>query len=478
MKKTVIYSLLVNTILFLILLLFTHPIYNTDEDVYVAYFLGGGFGSPTALLHYNHLMHPVLGLALKALTELTQSINWYTASLFAAHFLACCIIFNQVLNARSRITATVAYITVFVLIEAKFLLVPNFSNTSVICSCAAAGLMFNSRSFIPVILMLALGSLFRIHPLIPVACLTLLLVFTSFPYRRSLSMLGATILAGVVIFGLNMLHQAYYESRIPNWKAEDNYRQHIYDFYNHHVTGLKPGDKWYDEVELINNGLPLDTTYLSVDKLTLIIKETAGTRKPVQITSTNLYWFSIEHRILIITLILFLLFGGLSRKHFFSVAITLLAAVGGWLYLIYNMKLPEYVLISTFMILFLFISIFGRDQPSQSKMIDYGKVALMCAVILWGLIQLRKRDTKNETGITAFKKAYSEIHHHSNQLFISIGGAFPLQKFPAWAPPSKYPINNLLTGEHFLHNLHQPLLSKFPPESIRYLGDSLILKRR
>ncbi|HUR09954.1 MAG TPA: hypothetical protein VM012_01210, partial [Flavitalea sp.] len=69
MRKPIIYSLLLNLFLFAIILIFSHPIYNTDEDVYVAYFLGGGFGEPTALLHYNYGMHPLLGLTLKTLTN-------------------------------------------------------------------------------------------------------------------------------------------------------------------------------------------------------------------------------------------------------------------------------------------------------------------------------------------------------------------------------------------------------------------------
>ncbi|HKP32005.1 MAG TPA: hypothetical protein VJT83_04740, partial [Chitinophagaceae bacterium] len=322
MKRTATYSLLVNFLLFAIILIFSHPIYNTDEDVYVAYFLGGGFGPPTALLHYNYGMHPVLGLTLKTLTGITINVNWYTISLFAAHFISCVIIFNQILKTRRRSIATIAYLTLFILIETKFLLVPNFSNTSVICACAAATILLKTQSFIPAILMLLLGSMFRIHPLIPVAGITMLFSLTSFPLKKSIRILGALAIAAIAILGLNIFHQSYYKANIPNWKAEENYRQHIYKFYNHQITGLKPSDKWYQEVELINNGMPFDTNYLSIAKLDLIIKETAAHKNPVRITSTNLYWFWMEYRILIVALICFLLFGGLNRKQYISVAIT------------------------------------------------------------------------------------------------------------------------------------------------------------
>jgi hypothetical protein len=122
------------------------------------------------------------------------------------------------------------------------------------------------------------------------------------------------------------------------------------------------------------------------------------------------------------------------------------------------------------------MAIVGKDTLSDNKIQNYAKVGLFGAVMLWGIIQLTRIDKKNEDGITNFKQAHSQLQKNSNNLFISIGGAFPLQKFPAWSPPSRFPIYNLITGEHYLHNLHQNLIARFPKESIRYLGDSLILK--
>src|SRR6478609_1579100 len=110
-EQKLIASLLLHLALFFTFLFFVKPIYNTEEDVYILYMLSGSFGNPaTFLLHYNHGIHPLLGVMIKNLFELTSVVNWYSIILLFFHYLSCSIIFFQLISKTQKIIFTLLYI--------------------------------------------------------------------------------------------------------------------------------------------------------------------------------------------------------------------------------------------------------------------------------------------------------------------------------------------------------------------------------
>ena len=59
---------------FLMVNVFLFPLFNSGDDVFLMYTLAGGYGeTPTNLLHYNHVWHPILGWVVKTLFEASMA---------------------------------------------------------------------------------------------------------------------------------------------------------------------------------------------------------------------------------------------------------------------------------------------------------------------------------------------------------------------------------------------------------------------
>src|SRR5690606_31303192 len=131
--------LLYNLLLFLLLLAFSTPIFNSGDVVFCLYLLSGGFDfSPTELIHYAHLLHPVLTLTLKNLFIFNPTVNWYSWLLITGHFLASSIILYEIIcKASSKVEGFLLYSVLFVVFECSFILSISFTNTSVVLTCAA-----------------------------------------------------------------------------------------------------------------------------------------------------------------------------------------------------------------------------------------------------------------------------------------------------------------------------------------------------
>jgi len=481
--RIIISAVIVNLCLFFLISVLAHPIYDTEEDVYVLYLLSGGFGgAATELLHYNYGMHPFLGVLLKNLFVWNDHINWYTLTLLFFHFAALTSILAVLLRITRSIYALVSWVVLFTVFEAKFLLAPNFTDAAIICAVAAWVILFTApdnrkaavKYYVVSILLFVAGSLFRIHVIIPLIVVGVPFIFINSSRKKNFQSLFIIFVTAAFIFLLNLLHQSYYRAKIPGWQTEESYRQSVYRFYNRQFQDVAPGHRWHTELGLINSGLPIDTSFLSIGKMNQMYTDLYSEKieqKPVAGSSKN--WFWINNRIFFILLFVLLVFSGANKKLFWSVGIVAVLSFLLGTYLLEHYKLPFYLLLSFFMLTCTFILL--QSEESAKHYITWAKSGVLLLILFWSLVQLYKMDRKNLAEISNFKLAYSELAKRPDHLFMNMAGGFPLQKFYVFDLPRRFPLQNLITGEHFLDNIQAPVFNRFDirDSRTRYLNHNL-----
>lgn len=461
-KYHLLYAILINAALFTLFLLFTHPIYDTNEDVYILYRLSGGFGTaPTELLHYNYGMHPYLGLLLKNLFELTNEVNWYTIALLLSHFIACTVLLFHILSRYKPLTGITAYLLLFIVFECQLLLTLNFSNSSLLLGCAGFIILAQyakagNRNYALLIgagTCIVLASFFRVHVLVVAAVIAApFLVLLAVKQKRISTFVTIMIIAGIVLF-FNQLQQGYYNRHIPNWKKEEAYRQHIYRFYNN-FTLYTPsaGEKWFTENGLIQNGLSIDTSFLSASKLNAMYTE-LNSRKRIQPAAEpgGKNWIWINNRIFLFSFLLLLTFPAFNRRLAFIAALTALLYISGYIWLLYNLKTSGYLLTGAALFFITMVLLFGSERKASRRLFDTVRISIAILLMTWGIVRIYKVDQKNRLDNQKFVAIQQELQSYPNQLFINTPTGLPFQKYYIFHTPKNFPLTNLLENEFFLH---------------------------
>lgn len=484
-QKPWLLAVALNLVLFSVFIILINPIYDTNEDVHMLYLLSGNFGSqPTELFHYNHILHPYLGLALKNLFRLTDNVNWYTIFLFLAHLISSCIIAFHILLNNQKTKAIIAWITLFIVFECKLLLTINFTNTSIILGCAGVILASHyqeNKKITPLIFgacLLIIASFFRIHTLIPVVGMSLPFIFSPFTLKRAIPVTATLAITVSIILLFNQLHQSHYKSKIPGWQAQENYSQKIYLFYNNqHLYRPYPNEKWYTEFNLIKNGLPIDTGFLSSEKLLAMnidLKSKKNVATPAPATTKN--WFWINNRLYFCTTFILLLLAGIAKRNILRPIVSLALVIAGLTLLSTNAKLPEYLIISCLYLLGIFTLINPEKRELDNPFFKVASFILLFCMIIWGAVRMYKINKKNNEANDYFRSAHKEIAKHPDYLFIITGDRFPLQKFSVKDLPKNFPLPNFLNSEHFMHNIYTDAFKKFNISNTRDLpGNNNVL---
>lgn len=468
----------VNFLLFIPFVFIFKPIYNTNEDVYILYLLSGGFGyAPTEVLHYNYGNHPYLNLFIKNLFVSYPNVNWYSIILLLSHYLASCIILSQLIKRSKKIHAFIFYITLFIIFEAKFLLHINHTNTAIILTCSAVILSFTSdknkklTSAVPItaVMILLYASFFRIHVLIPLIGMSFPFLFLKSSRNKFITTTLALALTSSLIILFNHFHQSYYKSAIDNWQQEENYRQKVYSFYNHHKLNKPVTDtKWDTEINILTHGSPIDTNFISSRKLIEMRKDLLDKKNDTPISLTNKNWFWINNRIYFSVIVLLIVLSLQTKKLFFASIISLSLIIAGLYFLSVNAKLPEYLKISTLFLFGLFIVSASIENQLSNRYTALLSSAMLL-LLIWGSVQLYKINKKNIREIEQFRLSAQEISAHSDKLFVLTADIFPLQKFYAFDNPHKFPLPNFLGAEHFLQNIYHPVFERFQLSSLKDL---------
>jgi hypothetical protein len=459
-------SVLINLVLFSAILVFGFPVFNSGDDVYLMYLLGGGFGQePTELLHYNYLLHPYFGLVLKSLFQQFPNFNWYSAGLYLFHFISCTILLWQWMQSNKLAVALLSFAVVFFAIEARFLLQPTFTNTALITATGGMLLLYDalkhyklSKLLLGSMLVLA-ACMFRIHMLIPVAIISLpfFLTPTTNLRRVLIALTGVAALAIILI----VLQQQYYKQHIPGWQAEEDYRKVVIHHYN---IPKKYLINWLDSAQLpaylVEKGMLWDKEFLTgknITAATKITKVSSALQHPD--FGQKVYWLLMENRLslLIFAAFLFYRLPLMNRRPKIAAISSAVLLFGLCAGLLLFRKLPPYVIPGC---LFVWLAFAGATGVSQTKR-NWLFAILGVLLLAWSIARVYKLNNWNLQQHQQFACAYQTVSNSPNKLFIVADDSFPMDFFHVWHTPHRYVLTNLLYKDHFLNNTYQPAYKKF-----------------
>ncbi|PWT70905.1 MAG: hypothetical protein C5B59_19170 [Bacteroidetes bacterium] len=471
-------SFLINGGFFFLVLFFTKPIYKSDDDVFLAYLLGGGFGKPpTALLHYNHGMHPLLGVMLKSLFTWMGSINWYTVFLYLCHFIACNIILLRFLKLIELKIALGLYTLLFIVFECRFLMQPTFTSAAILLGIGGLVLLLTSLQGLELkrsqmiigFLVLILAALIRIHVLLPLVGISLPFIFFTWPFRAMGHCLIFLILSTGLIILLNLFHQSYYKSKIDGWDKDEKYRQAFFHYINHPhaVRDSSEFSSWSTESNLARNGLLIDPKFVTERKLYAISNQ-YGPRSLRALVDNK--WLYLQNRIYFITLLVIALYIRFDRRQKVAFFTSTLLSIFGILYLSIYEKVPPYLFTALFFFLGILMILHSQPRKAPSK-IKYVQTTCLLLMCIWGFIQLYKINSNNKKNNEYFRSAYKELDTHNKTLFLVTDDEFPLDNFYVWDTPGKYKIENLVYKENLLADDYVYILKRFQLQSLSQLPE-------
>lgn len=466
---------LINLLFFIVFFTFFYPIYDSKEDAYAAYLLSGSFGNqPTAFLHYNYGFHPLITILIKNLFLLTDRINWYSMALIAGHYLSSTVILSLLMKKSKNFINLACYTALFLIFEGFFLILLDFSGTSVVVACS--GLIYllvksqdgklTIRHCIAGGLLLLLASFYRIHTIIPLAGIAVPFFVLLTTRKEVIRIFSTLVCAAGCILLFNFFHRAYYTAKDPGWPQEEASRQKVFSLYNFHTAALyqiKPGEKWYTESQLLSRGLLIDSSFLKgvwLDSMYHDLSTIRPAEKELPAGWTK--WFFINNRVFFCITLLMLVLYTTAKRIRITLAITLLLLAASVYYLANNAKLPPYVLSSALYFICLASLFTGAINPRLTGT-KTGKTAIIAVLGLfavWGIIRAYKTSQQNKWQNYRFKSVYKELASNKDKLFI-ITKDFPIHKFYAFDVPRKYMLENYTDTEHFIIDLYEPVFKRF-----------------
>lgn len=473
-------AILTNLILFSAILAFCFPIFNSGDDAYLLYLLGGGFGSePTELLHYQYGMHPLIGWIIKTAFIQFPGFNWYSFLLYSFHFIACCIILSRSIK-KNELLAGLGYYFLFFVMEMFFLLQPNFTNTAMVTAIAGVLMIYSgiqqkqtAWQMLPGFVLLLAAALLRLHMLIPVVIFALPFIIVAMNRQQLMPVLLQTTALAIIIMIAFFLQRQYYIKHIPGWQQEESYRQSIIDNYN---APKKPSYELKGELRMradfLESGILWDKDFLSQQQV-------AATTKAVRLSSAakqsdfkeRLFWLLIESRMgLLLMLFAFLLKNtSLNKAEKRSALASAILFVALCAFLLLFRKLPGYLVTGGMLQWIGFIIVSGSMRPKANP---YRAVIIGGAMVIavWGIIRINKLNQTNIGHYSYWKCAHNEVAFHNEELLIVTDDRFPVDYFHVWDIPKKYPLDNVLTKDHFLNNTYHSAFKKFRIQSLNDPG--------
>ncbi|HEY0677159.1 MAG TPA: hypothetical protein VGD17_02690 [Chitinophagaceae bacterium] len=488
-KHPLLTALLINTVLFSGIIAFCYPIFNSGDDVYLLYLLGGGFGEqPTELLHYHYGMHPFLGWMLKNMFIYFPHFNWYTALLYCCHFSACTIFLFLWIRNKNFLYPVVAYLLMFAGIEMRFLLQPAFTNTALVTALAGLLLLHSwisnpggSKIFlISGSVFVLVAAFLRLHMLVPplIIAAPFLFLYTRKQQLKKILIPIASLL--ILVFFFVFLQSQYYKNRIPGWKNEEAYRQTVINHYN------SPKKTAAD----LNRGVLIRENFLEAgilwDKEYLSLRNVAHTTAQVKVTGAwqqsdfgeRLYWIWMDSRLGILIMMLLFLWKwpSLTLSEKIKTISSAVLMVSLCLALLLFRKLPGYFIAGSMFSWMVFMGVSGSNHtttPARKKWL-FGLVAL--GLMVWSVVRVIKLNRWNIAEHLHFECAYRELSARRNMLFIVTDDKFPMDYMHVWDTPRRYTFPNLLYKDHFLNNTYQYAYKRFGiTEPVQFVNNQQIV---
>lgn len=462
--RNIFISLSANLVLFSAAWFFLCPVYHSRDDVFILYQLGGGFGdAPTNLLHYNHMIHPLLGGAMSNLFLLWPHINWFGVFLFIVILINGSVIFYLLLQQQKQITAVILYLLYFLIVICWFVLHLNLSVASSACAITSFVLMLyyslkqkSPAWYVLPLLLLVAGSLFRIHTILPVAVVMAPLFLLVNGIKHKLTAAATVVCAVVLIFALNRQHVEYYKKHIAGWEQEEAYRNSVFTLVNQRPDYKNKNLKNYSsKVQVLSYGLFFDKDYFDTDTIRLVSTQLHSLQpKTFAGLTRSLYWLCMENKIFIFLLLVtaLSLFISMEKKKAYFLFLYPLAILFLLTYMILFLKVPFYLVpvILAATTAGFYVVLFPLHQHRALTNNFFLPVAFL--MLLYAVIRIYKINTLNVSNAALFKRSVHQISSRPQNFFVLMDYGFPLEYAPLNIAPSSFAISNGVFNGHFLHN--------------------------
>jgi hypothetical protein len=454
-KRPALAAFLTNALLFGVFFVLASPRFETNDDVQMMLIASGAHtGQPGEFLIFSNVL---VGLILKSLYLLWDTVNWYALYLLCVHFASMCALLLGLLRRCRAPLAFLLFGLLFVGFELRFLLLLQFTTTAAVAavggtllllSLPAEGRRPRGTLLLGVALVLA-AAMVRESALylmgVVLAPVVLHRLTTNGGRRAAEALALAFFLAGVAI-----LFDAQAHANDPGWqryRAYNEVRSDLHDLmtldYDARTQPLLEEIDWsandlamfaawffaepdvysLEKLETLRDGLAREqafgSRFLGMRRLSARL---AGTRSYFVIALSSLALAAV------------LLTRWRDRA---LIAATLVLAVGAGAYLALIWKLPERVLLP---ILFavsasaFFVASRGHVEgaATRARTLLRGVLALLLAIALAQHARLLAHiDTTNHQQLQAFAKILK-------QLKTGLGADVPRPVFLVWGAALPY----------------------------------------
>lgn len=471
-------AFLITLFLFLLVNLFLFPLFNSGDDVFLMYTLAGGYGeTPTNLLHYNHIWHPLLGWLVKTLFLVLPAINWYTVVLLFFQWCGWSVVLYFFLKSFRWKTSLVIFLITFFFFGIKMQLSLTFTSTAWILAAGSFLLLLNkvSTSFkkvdyfiIPILLVCA--GLLRLHVLL-VQVILFIPIFLLYQ-RKAYKKWGPVFIVVLVIVCLfNIQHKAFYKRNIPNWEKQEKVRQSLFYAFNRPLQSKNTFNSIFKdstEQTFYFRQFFFDTNFISENRMAEIGHALVRPRDFKESEDVEgLYWFFIGSRVYI--MLFTICFFVIAVQKIFIVTfrrwVISTACVFGLLgYLFFFLKFTEPIYQGLWLLLFLYLILAVRNAGvihNLRRNKNAFSLLLFLLPIIWMAVQIYKKDSQNRKDNKIFKCFISEIQRHPDKLFVTTDDNIPFGSFYIWDSPSKLKARNIIYKDRVITYTYKNTLQQF-----------------
>lgn len=474
--KTGVIATIIATVLVAIVNIVATPLINSGDDTFLMYTLGGGYGeTPTNLLHYNHIWHPVLGWIVKSLFTAFPGTNWYSVILLFFHVVGCSSVLLVLLKNLKTGTALLLFSLLFFFVETRLLLSLTFTGASFVAAAGSACLLIyqlkQNRKWVLstffALFFLVLAGMLRLQIVWLVVFLFSAVAITMLTRKQLFGWLACVGIVIVLLFGFNKIHEGYYKKNIAGWEQQEKFRQALFYAYNRQ---LSPSSVFRDSVEeqLFYAGFLYDSVKFNTGRITEITRQITRNRSLLRKEDRQgLYWFFIEMRIYIVLfgVIIFLLLTQKRHQLIIKWLFALLAfcVIHAYLFVFLKITMPIHLGLLFFLFVSLCMHLEKRDSlfGETSKSILIPAAIILVSLYCWMGIRVSKENEENKEKYQRFLCMVKELNKHRDSLFVATDDAFLLHYFYIWNTPAQFPAINLLYKDRLITHTYLQTLSRF-----------------
>jgi hypothetical protein len=452
--------------MFTLVLALAHPIYHSDDDVFVMLQNSGAI-SHSSWSHYSFCWNSLLNIVTTLFYEIFPKQNIYTYILLSANFFAIVLIIKKICDNGGVSLSQLGIITLLACCFLPyFLLHVNFTNTSILLSAAAIAYWFfafkgniSTRladNKLPITLLL-LASLFRVHSTELVLIVGILAVSCCYDFKALAQLILPIIILHVAINALEYGSYLIKCNTINNFESISKFNEALFAFFNRPIdvsvlSGMQ-SDKAY--VSFISNFVLNDELIVNTANVNALARK-ASTLNQSALYEMMLYtkYLLLGAKLpLIATAVLLFVAEQDKRK---AAIIMACSSITLYILLFYFYKTTQGILYAVMLANFLFATVHCDKQKISQPW--FLVISLLLSVA--GVVSAFRVDAGNKAKQIQTLKQLNYFKQHPKTLFVASNNDIALAGYSIFWTSDMWPKDNLLTGYHRVTNSTKTIYNK------------------